>query len=90
MQEQIRSKKDCSCAVLKMIDFIHPKIHGCITWHAPVAARRETDRTDFYTVRHTVAFELLGEETTVKSFHRFQDDSRIRIFECMLGQNKDL
>lgn len=37
----------------------HPHVHGCITWHAQISARRECDRSDLRAVRNAGTLELL-------------------------------
>lgn len=56
----IETRNDYSLAI------IEPLAITGIAWHSPIATRRERYRSDFRTVRHAGAFELLCKETFYK------------------------
>lgn len=62
----IRMEKLLLILFFQFFHFRKPHISGCITWHAPVAAWGEVDGSNFDTIRHAVAFELLREEAGIE------------------------
>ena len=60
---------------LELFAFVKPCTGSGIAGHAPIAAGTEADTPDFWGIRCAGAFELLGEEATIKLAQPTLDDT---------------
>ena len=58
---------------IQAVYFCHPGCDGGVRWHGEVATRGDSNGSDFWSVRETGTFKLLGEESVVEFFEPLKD-----------------